>query len=139
MKPLLFILALLSPLPFALGSGDPSKFSDEPEARDPFSSIDESTGTTGTVTPLFHAAAASEIGPDLFKVTTISISKLSIAIINRRAFAQGDTFNLKAADNHIFEVSVSKITDGEVVLELRGQQIVAPLLRKEAKSDTERK
>ena len=66
---------------------------------------------------------------DLFRVTTISIAKFAIAIINGKAFVAGDSFSIKS-DTRTLKVKVAKVNDGGVVLELENRKLTVPLRRR---------
>lgn len=71
---------------------------------------------------------------DFFDVSTISLGRLSIAVINKRAFAEGEYFQFKHPDGAVFMVRVLQITDGKVELDCAGQNLKVPLARKDPKS-----
>jgi len=114
-----------------------SSFNLEKLDRDPFSSLDTPELTKSTHDSMLVVASGTSktIGPELFHITTISLNKLPIAIINRRAFAAGDTFRIAASDGRIIKVAVSQVRDGNVVLELEGTKLTVPISRKEPKKE----
>ncbi len=110
---------------------NPSEFSLEKITRDPFSSIDQKDEPKPAESqPMVLLSGKPDgIGPDLFQVSTISIAKFAIAIINHKAFVAGDSFSIKAAER-VIKVAVAKVNDGDVVLELEGRKLTVPLRRK---------
>jgi len=142
-RPLLIIIGLLLGTGFVKATEElpfprPSWFDSKKIARDPFTPIDalemdktlvvDSAATTGEK---FSLAS-------LFKVTSISIGRLSIAIINNRAFAEGEAFDLRGEGKSIQRVTVMKINDGGVDLNYMGKLVKVPLFRKEPKPLEER-
>ena len=140
MKPQLVALLLLG-LDCCAGAADqlpypkPSSFDSSKITRDPFVPID-SLGTADKtfVVESAHIDAAKKF--DLaasFRVSSISVSDISVAIINNRAFAEGDSFDMRTEGNLIKRITVLKIKDGSVDLDCAGYRVTVPLLRKEAK------
>ncbi len=62
----------------------------------------------------------------LFHVTAVSIDRISITIINRRVFAEGDSFKLRTADK-VMNVVVNKVNDGSVILNCDGTLLTVPV------------
>lgn len=111
---------------------NPSSFRTENIARNPFSQIQkagspqietakESAGSpTGTKTGV-------RIGPELFKVTTISTNGGGAAIINGRAYSSGEIVTVGTPDGRRIGVTVLKINDQQIILESEGNQLIVPL------------
>jgi hypothetical protein len=59
------------------------------------------------------------IGPELFNVTSISISSTPLAVINGRTYAEGEAINAIYGGQHI-KILVAQINDGNVVLQYLG-------------------
>ena len=145
MKPALLILIGL-----LLGTGcvqaseelpfpSPSWFDSSKITRDPFTPID----TLDMDKTLVVESASSNGGKkfslaDLFRVSSISIGQLSIAIINNRAFAEGEAFDLRGEGKSVQRVTVLHIHDGSVDLNCWGKLVSVPLFRKEPKPLDER-
>ena len=112
----------------------PSSFDTRRIPRDPFTPIN-SLGTEQTmVVDTAPADGGNKFDPaTLFKVSSISINRLSIAIINNRAFGEGEPFDLRGEGKSIQRVTVLKIRDGSVELDYAGKHITVPLTRKEPK------
>lgn len=114
----------------------PSYFMPQKIARDPFAPIQYGVVIDKKL-PLLIAKEGSkgERGlADFFDLSTISLGRLSIAVINKRAFAEGEYFHFKQPDNVPITVRVVQIRDGEVELEASGQRVKLPLARKDPKS-----
>ena len=109
----------------------PSWFHSSSIPRDPFTPID-----TLDMDKTLVVDSASQPGQkvdlaSLFKVSSISIGQLSIAIINSRAFAEGEAFDLRGEGKEIKRVTVLKINDGSVLLDYAGRKVTVQLFRKE--------
>jgi hypothetical protein len=105
----------------------PSSFISANVTRDPFVSMDQTDLARQEV-----MVASMPGGTDvktLFNVTTISISRLSLAVINRHAFVEGETFELKKDGGDPVRVHILRIRDGAVELEFEGRKISVPLSR----------
>lgn len=104
-----------------------SAFDAEQIGRDPFARIDaNSMAEQSTV-----VAAAENAGEDLaalFRVTAIVIDRLRIAVINRKAFAEEESFKVKTATAEL-RVIVRKVRDGYVELDCGGKLLSVPVVK----------
>jgi hypothetical protein len=142
---LLAALVFLTPSVWALADEahtklnfpNPSSFKLDKLEHDPFSSLDDPEPEKSLPNSILvvQSGTSKTIGPELFHITTISVDKLPIAIINRRAFAPGDTFRITAADGRIIKVAVLEVRDGGVLLDLEGTKLTVPISRKEPKKE----
>jgi hypothetical protein len=123
-------------LPFPrLSSFDARKIS-----RDPFTPLDE-LGVVEKTQVVESIVGKGEKKIDLaslFRVSSISISKLSVAIVNGRAFAEGESFDLKGEGGVVKRVTILKIREGGVDLDCAGYNVSVNLERKEPKPIEER-
>lgn len=95
------------------------------------------------VEPSVAAAPTTQLDPEMFSVTSILMGNPSLAVINGRAYGEGEylrmaraaagakTAKVAALDARI-RVRVVRIMDGQVALQsLDGQSLVVPLRRNE--------
>lgn len=111
----------------------PSWFTASKIARDPFSPVD-CQRLLGKEAPVLEAKSnpgAKDNFAALFDLSAISLSRLSIAIINKRAFAQGEQFQFKHPDGRVLQIKVLSIGDGSVALECEGRSYNLQLGRKD--------
>ena len=104
-----------------------SSFDVEQIARNPFARIDAAAMSEQNTV----VAAVADAGEDLaslFRVTAIIIDRLAIAVINRKAFAEDESFNVKAGDKEM-RVVVRKVRDGYVELDCGGKIITVPVVK----------
>lgn len=72
----------------------------------------------------------SEVPPGAFLVTTITVDGATrFAIINGKTMGEGQQFGLKLG-TQIYQVTVKRIEDGQVILNRGEEEIVVPLRRK---------
>lgn len=105
-----------------------SKFRSDLISRDPFERIDAKW-----LTDQSSVVAAVDAGPDaelvnLFRVTAIVIDRLAIAVINRKAFAENESFRLKTSGKER-RVTVRKVRDGFVELDCDGSIFTVPVVK----------
>lgn len=112
----------------------PSAFDSRKIARDPFTPLNDlEVDKTLVVESVKKPDGKKASLASLFRVSAISINVLSIAIINNRPFAEGESFDLKGDDTPIQRVTVLKIHDGSVDLNCAGTRVNVLLQRKEPK------
>lgn len=109
-----------------------SSFSAANVVRDPFSQI----GKGGSMERSVIVAANQDTKDlaQLFRITSVSIDRISLAIINRKAFAEKDFFRVRTSEK-IVNVTVVKIHDGGVDLDCDGTLITVPVVRPKLKLD----
>lgn len=123
-----------------------SAFTAPDHSRTPFWPIGHvKKGNMGTQV-VVEAGPRLNLSPEQFSVTSIVLGNPSLAIINGRAYGEGEfirqarTARTKAADDRL-RIRVTRITDGMVTLQsMDGQSINVPLRRpelNERKSDGE--
>jgi hypothetical protein len=111
----------------ALPFPKPSSFDASAIKRDPFVMMDESDLARQKLT-----ISSMPGGPDpksLFNVSTISLGRLSLVVINKHAFAEGEAFELKKDDKTTLQIRVLKIGDGFVDLDFDGTKLSVSLNR----------
>lgn len=94
--------------------------------RDPFERID--AASLSEQSTVVATANAGEDLASLFRVTAIIIDRLAIAVINRKAFAENESFKVKTGTEE-FRVSVRKVRDGYVELDCGGQILTVPIVK----------
>jgi len=109
----------------------PSWFNSAKISRDPFTPIDSLEMDKTLVVDSASQPGQKLDLTSLFKVSSISIGQLSIAIINNRAFAEGEAFDLRGEGKEVKRVTVLKINDGSVLLDYSGRKVTVQLFRKE--------
>jgi hypothetical protein len=103
-----------------------SSFTMEAGARSPFWPI--SWKPTGKVAS--GGTDQGEVPPAAFVVTTITLDGATkFAIINGKSMSEGQVFGLQVG-TQVYQVTVKRIEDGQVVLGRRDEEIVVPLRRK---------
>jgi hypothetical protein len=71
-----------------------------------------------------------EVPPGAFLVSTITVDGTTrFAIINGKSMSEGQQFGLQLG-TQIYQVTVKRIEDGQVILGRRDEEIVVPLRRK---------
>jgi hypothetical protein len=71
-----------------------------------------------------------EVPPGAFLVSSITVDgSTRFAIINGKSMSEGQQFGLQLG-TQIFQVTVKRIEDGQVILGRRDEEIVVPLRRK---------
>jgi hypothetical protein len=74
--------------------------------------------------------ADGEVPPSAFLVSTITLDATTrFAIINGKTMFEGQQFGLQVG-TQIYQVSVKRIEDGQVILSRHDEEIVVPLRRK---------
>ena len=101
-----------------------SAFDPEKIGRDPFQRIDAKY-LAGQASVVVVPDGALE---DLFRVTALSVDRLSIAVINGRAFAAHETFTVRAGDKEL-RTTVLKICESGVDLDCGGTLLKLPITR----------
>src|SRR5467141_3650756 len=72
-----------------------------------------------------------EVPPGAFLVSTITLDGATkFAIINGKSMSEGQVFGLQIG-TQVYQVTVKRIEDGQVILGRRDEEIVVPLRRKE--------
>lgn len=107
----------------------PSRFSAENIPRDPFERLatEHLTNEAEPVVMSRDSATDGELA-QMFRVTAFSIDRISIALINGKAFAEGENFTIRAKNkNH--RVTVLKVKQNGVVLKCSGSILSIPLAR----------
>jgi len=132
MKPIVLATLLLCFLPLPrLVAGDesakapaPSAFDASKITRDPFERIDAKYLAQRS------AVVVSAEGnlDQLFKLTALSVDRLSIAVINGKAFAEKESFIVRTKDREI-RTTVVKISDNAVELDCGGTAVKVPITR----------
>jgi hypothetical protein len=102
-----------------------SSFQMDAGTRNPFWPIGwKPTGRVGAGT------GQGEVPPGAFLVTTITVDGATrFAIINGKTMGEGQQFGLKLG-TQIYQVTVKRIEDGQVILNRGEEEIVVPLRRK---------
>ncbi len=135
---LTFAIATLLSVPSGRSQEDfpkypqPSSFSTENTVRNPFKRLD--VHSIPVDKPLVVAGTGQEGLAGLFRVTAISIDRIAMAIINRRAFAQGETFKVRA-NGKTLVVTLEIVRDGSVLLNCEGTIITLPVIVERTKLD----
>jgi hypothetical protein len=71
-----------------------------------------------------------EVPPGVFLVSSITVDGTTrFAIINGKSMSEGQVFGLQLG-TQIYQVTIKRIEDGQVILGRRDQEIVVPLRRK---------
>jgi hypothetical protein len=133
MTPRLFIAVLLLSIP-TLGAAEDkektlrhSSFRAANISRDPFERIDAKylVERMAVVVPV---GIPADGGLDnLFRVTALSIDRLSIAVINGKAFAEKEVFKMKTKEKEM-RVTLLKVTQAGVELDCNGTILKVPLV-----------
>ena len=112
--------------PFAIKNK--SSFNIDPAARSPFWPI--GFKPTARVAAGGVDSDQGEVPPGAFLLSSITIDERGhFAIINGKTMREGQTFGLQIG-TQIYQVSVKRIEDGQVVLGRHDIEIVVPLRRK---------
>lgn len=119
-----------------------SSFAAKDTGRAPFWPIGHVKRSRNAEAPV-AAAPATQLEPEMFSVTSILMGNPSLAVINGRAYGEGEYLRMARAaagakpakvaalDTRI-RVRVVRIMDGQVALQsLDGQSLVVPLRRQE--------
>jgi hypothetical protein len=104
-----------------------SSFNSERIARDPFERIDAKSLADQNSVVAAAGAADGDLS-SLFRVSAIVIDRLAIAVINRKAFAENESFTVKTADKQM-KVRVRRVRDGSVELDCDGKLITVPVVK----------
>lgn len=147
MKAQLLSLVFLTPLLQAQQAGPfprPSTFIAEKVGRDPFGATQPGKIINRSLRLLNPRELALDTGAkpklaDFFNVSTISIGRYRIAVINRFAFAVGEHFQFNHPDTGVLLIKVAEIADGLVLIECEGQLHKLPISRREPKTLLRRK
>ena len=105
------------------------------QARAPFWPIGWVKRKKGVVVAETHSAPTALLEDKHFKVTSILLGNPSLAVINGRAYSEGEFLRtpkakaVEAATAAPARVRVQRITDGSVVLQHQDQTIIASLQR----------
>ena len=141
MKAALLVLVFLGPFikaedPFPR----PSSFIAQKIGRDPFGAVQPGriiNRSLPLLNPRNNLALPEGAKPklsDFFNVSTISIGRYQIAVINRFAFATGEYFQFNHPDSGALLMKVAKIADGHVSIECEGQLHTLPIARREPRA-----
>jgi hypothetical protein len=92
---------------------------------------EEAIGVSATPAPSIMAKEtarpATLITAEMFRVTSIVLGEVPLAVVNGKSMAEGDSFELKTSSG-VVKLRVVKIADGVVHLDHDGQMIAARLL-----------
>jgi hypothetical protein len=106
----------------------PSRFSVEKVRRDPFSALGKLEGGTEGAEVFSPEAATEGQLATMFRVTAYSIDRMSIALINGRAFAEGESFTVHTKEKK-HRVTLIKVKQNGVVLKCSGTILNVPMAR----------
>ena len=152
---ILLVLVACAAAPFAFAEGETpvepvglyqlksrSTFAAEESARSPFWPIGHVKRVRAGQQPTSVIQPTYKFAPEMFNVTSIALGNPSLAIINGRAYGEGELIRMGrgpqalAADQKI-RIRVTRIVDGNVTLQsAEGESLTIPLRRPEL---TERK
>jgi hypothetical protein len=130
------LLTLILAAPALFGADEParvaiknkSSFNLDAGTRNPFSPI--GWKPTGRVASGGGGASQGEVPPGAFVVSTITLDGAThFAIINGKSMGEGQQFGLQVGAQ-IYQVTVKRIEDGQVILTRNNEEIVVPLRRK---------
>jgi hypothetical protein len=130
------LLTLILAAPALFGADEParvaiknkSSFNLDAGTRNPFSPI--GWKPTGRVASGSGGASQGEVPPGAFVVSTITLDGAThFAIINGKSMGEGQQFGLQVGAQ-IYQVTVKRIEDGQVILTRNNEEIVVPLRRK---------
>jgi len=108
-----------------------STFNALPTTRDPFWPVGWSRPTA--VEQVFAAIPMPTVAPEIhpkpedFVVSSISTGKLPLAVINGRAYAEGELITINVGAPKPMIVQVYSIRDGSVTLRFQNRTVLAPL------------
>jgi hypothetical protein len=105
-----------------------SAFGAEKLARDPFSAVDGVNVRDPTFIQLGSENVDEVQLPHFFRVTAFSIDRLSIALINGTAVAEGETFTVQIRSGKL-RLRLLKVKQNGVVLKSSGTIFNVPLAR----------
>ena len=113
-----------------LGISQRSTFDDSVEQRDPFLPIGW-VRPASEPAPVFRGAPVaasieSYIRPEAFVVTSISLDRIPLSIINGKAYGEGESLPFMAGDKKI-TLQVYSIRDGAVVLRYNNFKVTCPI------------
>ena len=114
-----------------LGASRLSTFEVGPEQRDPFLPIGWQRPVSAPAPGIMGAAPVvatteSYIRPEAFVVSSISVDRLPLAVINGKAYGEGDSLPFVAGDKKI-KLQVYAIRDGAVTLRYNDFKVVCPI------------
>lgn len=108
-----------------------SAFPSPATARDPLTPIGWQKQSSGA--PVVSGGgsamvrtAESYILPSAFVVSSISLDRIPLAVINGKAYGEGDTMSFNAGGEKI-QIQIFAIRDGAVTLRYRAFQLVCPI------------
>jgi hypothetical protein len=105
----------------------PSLFDSRQIGRNPFERIDAASMSQQSTVVAASADAGADLA-SLFRVTAIIIDRLAIAVINRKAFAEDESFKVKTGDKEL-RVIVRRVRDGYVELDCGGTLVTVPVVK----------
>lgn len=110
-----------------LGVKNHSSFDSKALERDPFTPIGwkkpVEVTSVATVGPVKQGP---EIGPDSFVVSSISVDRIPLAVINGKPYGEGEWISI-TADNRPMKLQILSIRDGIVSLRFQDKVIKCPI------------
>lgn len=122
----------------------PSWFIPQKVGRDPFGTVQPGkliNRSLPLLKPRRNPNVPDDAKPrleDFFTVSTISMGRYDIAVINRFAFATGEYFQFNHPDSGLLLIKIAEIADGLVRIECEGQLHTLPITRRDPVSTLRR-
>ncbi|MDD5350690.1 MAG: hypothetical protein PHQ12_10815 [Chthoniobacteraceae bacterium] len=112
-----------------LGLSEHSSFTFPDGGRDPFLPIGWQKPQEMLPAEVGHAPAAPILKPEMFVVTSISVDRIRLAIINGKPYGEGEMFSIQTQteDKRVLKVQVLTIQDGSVTLGSGSLRLSCPL------------
>jgi len=99
-----------------------SRFDVPPSQRNPFWPIGWERPAKVVTQAAPQRPTILDVPPELFSVSSIVLGQPNLAVINGRDYAEGDTIQVNVSGVPV-QLTVFRITDGEVVLNHRGREV----------------
>jgi len=112
-----------------LGVKEQSAFDAPSAGRDPFLPVGWQKVPEEPLPGAGGASAAAEplLKPELFLVSSISVDRIRLAVINGKFYGEGESFPFLLEGKREVKVQVVKIQDGMVTLSCGSMQVSCPL------------
>lgn len=111
-----------------LGTAERSSFAFPADGRDPFLPVGWEKPAEALPVENAPSAAAPALKAEMFVVSSISLDRIRLAVINGKPYGEGDTVPVEIAGKRGPKVQVLAIHDGSVTL-ISGTQRLECLLR----------